>query len=237
MTFMKKFIEYFTDEHLALLRSQLLFSGLNDHEIFMFIQYSQPFYADIRDGKSIRLAGEYSHMTGVMISGSAHLYTVDYEGNKTLLKSIGSADSGTIYSMFDYYNSLLELTANEDSELILIPPEKIFIAEEKLATIQQKIVVNMIASQRQAFLDLSEHISCLSQRNIRDKILKFLKIHCEREHSYSFTVPFSREELANYLAVDRASLSRSLGELKSEGVLDFRKNRFTILKTNIFKYE
>lgn len=158
---MKKFIEYFTDEHLALLRSQLLFSGLNDHEIFMFIQYSQPFYADIRDGKSIRIAGEYSHMTGVMISGSAHLYTVDYEGNKTLLKSIGSADSGTIYSMFDYYNSLLELTANEDSELILIPPEKIFIAEEKLATIQQKIVVNMIASQRQAFLDLSEHISCL----------------------------------------------------------------------------
>ena len=139
--------------------------------------------------------------------------------------------------MFDYYNSLLELTANKDCELILIPPEKIFIAEEKLAMIQQKIVVNMMASQRQAFLDLSEHISCLSQRSIKDKILKFLKINCEREHSYCFTVLFSREELAYYLEVDRASLSRSLGELKSEGILDFRKNRFTILKTNIFKYE
>lgn len=234
---MKKFIEYFTDEHIALLRNQLLFSGLNDHEIFMFIQYSQPYYSNIKYGKSISIAGKYSHMTGAVISGRAHLYTVDYEGNKTLLKSIGSEDSGTIYSMFDYYNSVLELTATEDSELILIPPEKIFIAEEKLAMIQQKIVVNMIASQRQVYLELSEHLSCLTQRNIRDKILKFLKNRCEQEHSLSFSVPFSREELANYLAVDRASLSRSLSELKSNGILDFRKNKFTILKTNIFKYE
>ena len=119
----------------------------------------------------------------------------------------------------------------------MIPPEKIFIAEEKLAMIQQKIVVNMIASQRQVYLELSEHLSCLTQRNIRDKILKFLKNRCEQEHSLSFSVPFSREELANYLAVDRASLSRSLSELKSNGILDFRKNKFTILNTNIFKYE
>lgn len=235
---MKRFIEYFNKEHLELLRNQLLFSGLNEQEIFMFIQYAQPYYENLKYGQSIRIAGEYSHMTGLVISGGTYLYSLDYDGNKTLLKFIGQNEgSGTIYSIFDYYNSLLELTANEDSEIILIPPEKIFIADEKLAIIQQKIVVNMIASQRQAFLDISEHLSCLSQRNIKDKILKFLKIRCEREHSYSFEIPFSREELANYLAVDRASLSRSLGELRDEGIIDFRKNKFTILQTSAFKYE
>lgn len=235
---MKNFIEYFNDEHLAPMRNQLLFSGLSDHEIFMFIQFSKPLYSNIKQGKSIRIAAEYSHMIGIVISGSTYLYSVDYEGNKTLLKSFGkNENSGTLYSMFDYYNTLLELTAAEDSEILLIPPEKIFIAEEKLAVIQQKIVVNMIASQRQTYLEISEHLSCLSQRSIKDKILKFLKIYCEKEHSYSFSVPYSREELANYLAVDRASLSRSLGELKDEGVIDFRKNSFTVLTTKYFRYE
>lgn len=235
---MKNFIEYFNNDHLALLKNQLLFSGLSDHEIFMFIQFSKPLYSNLKEGHSIRIAGEHSHMIGVVISGGTYIYTVDYEGNKTLLKSIGqNENSGTLYSMFDYYNSLIELTAREDSEVLLIPPEKIFIADERLAVIQQKIVVNMIASQRQTYLELSEHLACLSQRSIKDKILKFLKVRCEREHSYNFSVPYTREELANYLAVDRASLSRSLGELKDDGIIDFKKNSFTILTTKHFRYE
>ncbi len=234
---MKRFIENFSDEHLMLLSRHLLFSGLSEHEIFMFIQFSQPYYVVLNQGRSLQISGAYSHMICLAVTGSIHLYSVDYEGNKTLLKLIGGdKDSGAVYSMFDYYNSLLELKAHEDSELILIPPEKLFIADEKLAIIQQKIVVNLIASQRQMFLDITEHLSCLTQRSIKDKILKFLKINCEKEHSYSFTVPYSREELANYLAVDRASLSRSLGELKKDGIIDYYKNRFKILAVNAFKF-
>lgn len=235
---MKNYIEYFKDEHLAMLREQLLFSGLTDHEIFMFIQFAKPSYVRLKEGKSIQIANQYSQMIGTVFSGSTYVYSVDYEGNKSLLKSIGLGEtSGTLYSMLDYFNSLVEFTATTDSEIILIRPECLYIADEKLAIIQQKILVNLIASQRQIFLDISEHLACLSQRSIKDKILRFLKINCEKEHSYSFSVPFSREELANYLAVDRASLSRSLGELKDEGIIDFKKNRFTILTTDHFKYK
>ncbi|MEE1318358.1 MAG: Crp/Fnr family transcriptional regulator [Ruminococcus sp.] len=235
---MKNFTEYFRDEHLTLLRHHILLSGLSEHEIFMFIQHSKPLYIHLTEGKSNRISGIHSHMIGIVFSGYTYIYNVDYEGNKTLLKSIGKDEtSGTLYAMFDYFHSLIELTAKEDSDILLIPPESLFIADEKLAVIQQKILVNMLASQRQHFLEISEHIACLSQRNIRDKILNFLKVRCEREHSYNFTIPYSREELANYLAVDRASLSRSLGELKNEGIIDFKKNQFTILSTAHFKYE
>lgn len=235
---MKKFIEHFKDEHIALLRQQLLFSGLSDHEIFMFIQYSKPLYEKLKEGQTIRIAGEYRHMIALVFSGSTYIYSVDYDGNKSLLKSIGFGEtSGTLYSMLDYYNSLIEFTARDESEVLLINPEYLFIADEKLAITQQKIIVNMLASQRQMFLDITEHLACLSQRSIRDKILRFLKICCEREHSYNFTIPYSREELANYLAVDRASLSRSLSELKNEGIIDYRKSEFTILTTQHFKYQ
>lgn len=232
---MKSYRENFKDEHLPLLRNHILFSGLTDHEIFMFIQFSKPIYIHLKENQSKKLSGKHTHMIGVVFTGNTHVYNIDYEGNKTLLKEIGENEtSGTLYAMFDYYNSLIELSATEDSEMLLIPPEALFITDDKLSSIQHKIIVNMMATQRQAFLEISGHLSCLSQRSIRDKVLSFLKMYVEIRHSFSFDVPFSREELANYLAVDRASLSRSLGELKSEGIIDFRKNHFTILQYDHF---
>lgn len=77
---------------------------------------------------------------------------------------------------------------------------------------------------------------CLSQKNIRDKIMRFLKICSESARSYEFDISMSREELAAFLAVDRASLSRSLGKLKREGIIDFQKRHFKILTTRYFQY-
>lgn len=235
---MEKFIEFFNDEHIIKLRRQLLFSGLSDHEIFMFIQHSKPDYMRLRQGASVRIANKYSHMIGLVFSGGTYVYTVDYGGNKALLKSIENGEnSGTLYAMFDYYNSLIELTASEDCELLFIAPEALFIADERLAVIQQKILVNMLASQRQSFLEISEHLACLSKRSIRGKIMHLIKIYSEREHSNTIFLPFSREELANYLAVDRASLSRTLGELKRDNIIDFHKNRFTILQNHPYNFD
>ena len=94
----------------------------------------------------------------------------------------------------------------------------------------------MASSQRELFISMSEHVLCLSQKSIRDKILRYLKIQSERCRAYEFDIPFSREEFASYLAVDRASLSRSLSELKREGIIDFKKSRFRILTTKHFQY-
>ena len=142
-----------------------------------------------------------------------------------------------MYTMFDYSSDLIEFTASEDSDIILIDPQSIFIGEKNLALIQQKILVNVIASQRQYFLDISEHLSIVSQRSIKDKILRFLSIQSSKEGRNEFDIPFSRDELANYLAVDRASLSRMLGNLKKEGIIDFKKNRFILInREQIKKY-
>ena len=157
---MRKYVEVFTRDHLPKLRDQLLFSGLTDHEIFMFIQYAKPYYLSLNRGETARVENKFSHMTGLVFSGTAYLYSVDYNGNKSLLKTIRSGESsGTLYAMFDYYNTLVEIMAGEDCEILFIPPEPMFITEDSLASIQQKILVNMLASQRQVFLQISEHLA------------------------------------------------------------------------------
>ena len=131
---------------------------------------------------------------------------------------------------------LFEIVATENTRLMLFTPDSLLIADESVVMIQHKILVNLMASKRQLFVNLSEHLVCLSQKNIRDKILRFLKINSEIARSYEFDIQYSRDELAIYLAVDRASLSRSLSRLKREGVIDFNKNHFKILTTRYFRY-
>ena len=132
---MRKYVEVFTRDHLPKLRDQLLFSGLTDHEIFMFIQYAKPYYLSLNRGETARVENKFSHMTGLVFSGTAYLYSVDYNGNKSLLKTIRSGESsGTLYAMFDYYNTLVEIMAGEDCEILFIPPEPMFITEDSLAS-------------------------------------------------------------------------------------------------------
>lgn len=128
----------------------------------MFIQYAKPYYLSLNRGETARVENKFSHMTGLVFSGTAYLYSVDYNGNKSLLKTIRSGESsGTLYAMFDYYNTLVEIMAGEDCEILFIPPEPMFITEDSLASIQQKILVNMLASQRQVlFADFGT--PCLS---------------------------------------------------------------------------
>ena len=178
---MRKYVEVFTRDHLPKLRDQLLFSGLTDHEIFMFIQYARPYYLSLNRGETARVENKFSHMTGLVFSGTAYLYSVDYNGNKSLL--------------------------------------------------------NMLASQRQVFLQISEHLACLSKRSIKGKFMHLLQIYCRRERSCEVDLPFSRDELANYLAVDRASLSRALGELKKAGIIEFKKSHFKLIETAEYHFD
>lgn len=228
---------YYDFGHKEILQNQILLSGLSDEEIFMFIQFAEPSYITLKKGQTYRTQSSFQHMICLSLSGEVCIYSIDYSGNRSLIKYLhGGETSGTIYTMLDYYNSVIEIYAKTDIEALFLDPEKLFITDERLAIIQHKILVNMLAAERQMFIDISEHISCLSQRSIRDKILKYLMIACENAHSYDLYLPFSREDLASYLSVDRASLSRTLGELKRDKIIDYNKNHFKILDTKSFKY-
>ena len=235
---MDKFIRQISEANFGLLGNQILFSGLDKQEISMFIKYAAPTYLSIEEGQSFSLPSEYMHMICLVLSGNISIFSVNYDGSRSVIKYIPHGESGgTIYSMLEYYNTIFELKAKKNSEIVLINPDKIFIADQNLCAIQHKIAVNLIAVQKRVLIEISEHLACLSQRSIKDKILKFLQISCEKAHSYELDLPFSREELANYLAVDRASLSRSLSELKKENIINYRKNHIVVINARSFKFQ
>ena len=216
-----------------MLHDKVLFNGLNDNEIYAFIQHSKPYYISLHSGQTVALEKKYSNMISVVVSGDVLISSTDSNGNKTYIKTITEGESsGSLYSILDYSNTLIEIEGKENSEVILIDPDSLYITDKKIAMIQQKMLVNLINSQKSLFSAISERMYCLTQRSIREKILRFLSYCHSRRGRIEFDIPMTREELASYLAVDRAALSRSLGELKKEGIIDFHKNHFIILNTD-----
>lgn len=93
-----------------------------------------------------------------------------------------------------------------------------------------------MAVMRQALLILSHdnmkkhyRLTILSQRGLRQRVLACLSMQATRRKSASFSIPFSWEELASYLCVNRSALSHELRQMEQDGLIRFRKNRFTLL--------
>ena len=229
---MKRYLENIKTGHFSTLHDKVLFNGLTDREIYEFIQHSRPYYISLYPGQTISLEKQFSNMISVVVAGDVLISSTDSNGNKTYIKTITEGESsGSLYSILDYSNSLIEIEGKEDSEVILIDPDSLYVTDKKIAVIQQKMLVNLIRSQKDLFNAISERMYCLTQRSIRDKILRFLSYCCNQNDKTEFDISMTREELASYLAVDRAALSRSLGELKRAGIIDFHKNHFIILDT------
>ena len=75
---------------------------------------------------------------------------------------------------------------------------------------------------------LNHKIDCLSKRTTRERILTYLSFQSKNAKSNSFTIPFNRQELADYLCVDRSAMSSELGKMRDEGILEFSKNKFIL---------
>ena len=219
---MERYLDYFREEHLDVLMQKKLFSGMTHDEIKSFIFFAKPLYVKLYEGQSLQLEYEYFNMMGLVISGAMHVFSVSYDGNRTLMRSMKNGEAGGVLC------SLIELVAYQDAEMIMFSADAVFQTEGTIVVPQHKILVNIIQSQREMYLDMAEHLAILSQRTVRTKILRFLRYYSEMNNSLEFKVPYTREGLADYLAVDRASLSRSLGAMRDEGVIAFERSEFKV---------
>lgn len=226
---MENFTDFFDDSYLPLLKSRQLFSRLDDGEIRRFINYAKPLYVSVKQGESMRITPETAKMVGVLISGAADFSRIESNGSKAILMRLDSNDStAPPFYFFDYEATFIEVQAAQPLEALLFAPQALYEPAPELLDIQQKIAVNMIYIQYSLFRKVNDHLLCLVQRTVRDKLLTLLHIHSMRFGSKEFDAPMNREQTAEFLAVDRASLSRTLSELKKEGVIEVHGRHYKL---------
>ena len=121
---------------------------------------------------------------------------------------------------------MVHVTAAEPAEVLFLRADRLLAVERGAGPAQGTLVRNLLALSAQKNLTLSRKIFHTAPKTIRGRLLSYLSDQAVRAGSRSFSIPFDRQQLADYLGVERSALSHELGKMRREGLLRFRKNVF-----------
>jgi CRP-like cAMP-binding protein len=120
--------------------------------------------------------------------------------------------------------------AAQETEALFIHANKISTVCASVCAFHTRILNNMIAELAGKNTHLLKKIHHISQRSTREKLISYLSSQAQEAARADFEIPFNREEMADFLSVDRSAMSAELGRMKADGLLTFRKNHFTLLE-------
>ncbi len=123
-----------------------------------------------------------------------------------------------------------DVVAVEDSVVIFFDLKKILTSCSSACSFHAKVVQNMFFTISEKNRKLVQKLLHMSKRSTREKLLSYLSEQAKSQNSDTFIIPFNRQQLADFLSVDRSAMSNELSKLRDEGLLDFKKNQFKLLQ-------
>ena len=196
-----------------------LFRGVSDAEWKEMEEMNCLWETEYRKNERICQMGNAIHELGVVTKGRVHIETVDPWGNKSILSEVGEGEVFAETYAFCEEPMMVEVSAAEDTNVLWLDVRW-----------QEKIQKNMLQISLRKNLILSQRIFCTTPKTIRERVLTYLTAQSLKADGEIFEIPFNRQQMAEYLNLDRSALSKELGKMKQEGILDFHKNMFRILK-------
>lgn len=181
-------------------------------------------------GQIILREGDPAVQVGIVLSGAVQLVRQDYYGNRSIVARIGPGELfGETYAYAGVTSLPVSVVADENSQVLLIEARRITVSCCNACTFHNQIIFNMLHLVASKNLIFDQKIQITSKRSTREKLMAYLMNQMKLQNSSSFTIPYDRQALADYLEVDRSGLSAEISKLRKEGVLQSEKNRFTLL--------
>jgi CRP-like cAMP-binding protein len=211
-----------------------LFEGLTLETIDTLLGCITPSYKTYQKSAWVLMEGEELTCIGVVLSGVLHTIHDDYWGNRTIVSRIEPGNLfGESFICGGIKESPVSIIAVETSEILLLDFNRILGICSSACAFHSRLIKNMISNLAQKNMGLMEKIEYITQRNTRSKLLSYLSNLAKRGRSAVIEIPFNRQELADYLSVERSALSAELCRMRDEGLLAFHKNKFQILRQNL----
>lgn len=217
--------------NIKLLSKTALFQGCSEDDVCNMAKHLDFKTAKYKKGTAIYKDGDTVTDIGLVLSGSVQIGHIDFLGNNSIL---GIVDTGDIfaeaYACIPDERLMINVMANENCEILFISVPKLF-SPCTVCKVQSRLVQNLMIISAQKNLQLSRRSLHTSPKTIRGRLLSYFSQLISEQGSNKVTTPFDRQQLADYLNLDRSALSKELGKMKKDGLIEYRKNIFEI---NIF---
>ena len=207
-----------------------LFKGISDAQLqSLFDCLSAKKEAYKKDDFIFRV-DDRAVLVGVVISGGANVIQEDFWGNRTILTHIDPGELfGESFSCAETERLPVSVIATEASEIMFMDYRKIVTVCSSACVFHSQLISNMLRILADKNILLTRKMEFISKRTTREKLLSFLSAQAMQTKKNKVIIPFNRQELADFLCVERSALSREMSLMKKDGLLDYEKNRFTLI--------
>ncbi len=181
-------------------------------------------------GSFIALEDETFDHIGIILSGAVDMVKEDLWGNRTMLLRMKKNEVfGETFACGRDRTSSVTFIASEAAEVLFMPFQRIMHSCTMSCAFHHRLTGNMVGIMANKNRELMRKVEVVTKRTTREKLLAYLSIQGQIQGATTFEIPLNRVELAEYLCVDRSAMTRELLKMKQEGLLDFQKNRFTMM--------
>ena len=217
-------------KYLNVLKKCLLFSDINEDELIFMLGCLGGKIKRFEKRETVFYEGEPARDVGIVLSGNVQISQIDYYGNRSVL---GNVYEGEVFAEAFACAAVsalpVSVIANEQSDIMIIDCSHILHTCERNCAFHQKLIFNLMTDLAKKTITFHERIGLTSKRTTRDKLMAYLTLYAKKCGSNSFSIPFDRQELADYLEVDRSGLSAEISKLRREGVLESERKHFKLL--------
>ena len=217
-------------KYIPVLKRTKLFSGVGEEDISSLLSCLGARKKEYKKGEYILREGEHISDIFILVEGKIHIQKDDYWGNRSILSVISVGEMfGEGYAAPESGALLNDVVAVEDSSVIFFDVKRILTTCSSACRFHNMIVQNMFFAISDKNRKLVQKLGHMSGRTTRAKLISYLSEEAKRQGSSAFTVPFNRQQLADYLCVDRSAMSNELCKMRDEGMIRFEKSRFELL--------
>lgn len=215
--------------YISVLKSNPLFHNISPAETETLLDCLQVGTKRYSKGEYVFRQGDrISHIT-ILLEGRLHVQSDDYWGNRTILNVVHPGEMfGEAYAMQPDALFLNDAVAMENCVVAFFDFNRVSTTCSASCRFHNMLIHNLflaISAKNRRLVQKLEHIS---KRSTREKLLSYLSEQSKLQGSSSFTIPFNRQQLADFLSVDRSAMSNELCKLRDEGLLEFTKNSFKL---------
>ncbi len=217
------------DKYLPIITHSPLFSGMSDSDIESMLICLQGHRRSFRKGQFIYRSGDEVCSIALVLSGGVNVVKGDYWGNENIIAAVGPGGSfAESYACSPGSKIGVSVVAAHNSDILFMDIARVTKTCPSACTFHSRLIQNLVGLLASKNLAMNEKIACLAQRSTKEKVLSYLWAESARQKNRAFDIPFNRQELADYLSVDRSALSNELSKLQREEVISFDKNHFIL---------
>lgn len=216
-------------EFLPVLRSSQLFSGVTDGEAEAMLACLEAKSRRFAKDAFLLHAGDTVSAVGLVLEGSVLMLREDVWGNRHILARAGAGQSfAAAAACAPGARAPADVVAETPVTVLFCDVRRILTMCGASCAHHSRMIRNLLGELAGKNLSLGETLTHMGQRTTRAKLMSYLSAQARLRGGYEFDIPFSRQQLADYLAVERSGLSAELGRMREEGLLEFHRNHFLL---------